>query len=439
MQLDASGRLQVTYVRRALASGSGLVYRVEFSTNLTPGSWTVNSSSNTTVSTISSLLERVTVTDDSALPRRFARVAVASNMVDAPIIISPIAVNASMNTAFSYRIEASDGPNSYSATGLPAGLTLNPATGMITGAATAAGTYPITVQATNSSGSVTTNVTITVLLLPPAVTNAGTASGSMGVPFTFQITSSQYVASYSAAGLPAGLSINSTNGLISGTPVMDGIFNASITVTNAVASDTKPLVITVTFIPGPNPVGVKRDYWTGGGGGNVTDLTSDPRFPSSPTGFDVLPRLRATNWGNPNQTSEWDDNYGQRLRGYITAPATGNYQFWIASDDASEVWLSTNDSPSNRVRIAWVSSWTNELQWDKGDTLSQRSGANVFTFNGGAPGIVTLMAGNRYYVEVLHKEGGGGDHVAVAWRTPGDGTGPLPSQLVPTSVLTPVP
>ena len=439
IRLDANGRLQVTHIRRALTSSSGLVYRVEFSSDLTPGSWVVNSSATTTASTINSLLERVTVTDSSVLPRRFARVAVSSNVVDAPIIISPIAVTASMNTAFSYRIEASDGPNTYSATGLPAGLTLNLATGVITGAATAAGVYPITVQATNSGGTVTSSVTITVTLLPPVITSAGTASGTMGVPFTFQVTGSQFIASYSATGLPAGLSINTTTGLISGTPLLDGIFNASITVTNAAASDTKALAFTVNFIPGPNPVGVKRDYWIGVIGSSIPSLTSDPRFPASPSGSDVLPRLRATNWANPTQTSEWADHYGQRLRGYITAPATGNYQFWVASDDASEVWISTNDSPSNRVRVAWVSSWTNELEWDKGETLNQRSGANAFTFNGGTPGVITLTAGSRYYVEVLHKEGGGGDHVAVAWRTPSDGAGALPSRLVPTSVLTPVP
>lgn len=38
---------------------------------------------------------------------------------------------------------------------------------------------------------------------------------------------------------------------------------------------------------------------------------------------------------------DWADNYGTRIRGYVHPPATVNYVFWIASDDHSELWLST--------------------------------------------------------------------------------------------------
>ena len=66
--------------------------------------------------------------------------------------------------------------------------------------------------------------------------------------------------------------------------------------------------------------------------------------------------------------------YGTRMRGYITAPVTGNYTFWIASDDNSELWLSSlNDNPANKVRIGWVSGWTDSRQWDKFST--QKSAA----------------------------------------------------------------
>ena len=46
------------------------------------------------------------------------------------------------------------------------------------------------------------------------------------------------------------------------------------------------------------------------------------------------------------------DEYRQRIRGYITAPTTGNYTFWIGSDDHSELWLSIDDRPANKRRIA---------------------------------------------------------------------------------------
>ena len=72
---------------------------------------------------------------------------------------------------------------------------------------------------------------------------------------------------------------------------------------------------------------------------------------------------------------------------YITAPTTGNYRFWIASDNASELWLSTNSSPGNKRRIACVISSTNSRQWTK--ESNQRSAA------------IRLVQGQRYYVEAL--------------------------------------
>jgi hypothetical protein len=116
---------------------------------------------------------------------------------------------------------------------------------------------------------------------------------------------------------------------------------------------------------------------------------------------------------------------------------TGNYVFWIASDDSSELWLSPTANPANRIRIATVNGWTDQDQWNK--ETNQRSSNNTFSFNGGANGVITMTAGQVYYVEILHKEGAGGDNLSVGWRTPSDGVGSTPTQIVPTSVLTPFP
>ncbi len=98
------------------------------------------------------------------------------------------------------------------------------------------------------------------------------------------------------------------------------------------------------------------------------------------------------------------DNYGARIRGYVCPPQTGNYIFYIAADDASELWLSTDDNPANKSKIAYALSWTNVREWNK--YASQKSAA------------VYLQAGHKYYIEALHKEGGGGDNLAVAWQLP---------------------
>ncbi len=435
LTVDAQGHLLVNYIQRKGASLPGVSYTVQFSTDL--GAWETNPAVTTTVTSIDSSLERVLIRDSNTYPRRFARVLVTSGNTNAPIIISPVVASVPQGAAFSYSIMASDLPTVYTATGLPAGLALNPTTGVITGNPIASGTYIVTIGASNAAGPVSTQLTITVTILPPVITSPGTVSGPVNVPISFQITSSQFVSSYSATNLPPGLTLNSATGLISGTPTFTGTTISSITTTNTAGSDTKTLSFSITFDPGNATGGVRRDYWTGLQGSAVSDLTSFPAYPSSPTGTDLLPQLSATNWTNPNESTNFSDDYGQRLRGYITAPLSGSYTFWISSDDASEIWLSTDDSPANRVRIAWVSGWTGEQEWNK--FTEQRSSSNSFTFGGGAAGVISLTAGSRYYVEVIHKESVGGDSLNVGWRIPIDPAGAEPSQLVPSSVLTPVP
>jgi hypothetical protein len=141
---------------------------------------------------------------------------------------------------------------------------------------------------------------------------------------------------------------------------------------------------------------ILREHWTGITGTSVSNLTSNSNYPNSPTGTSQLTSLEApTNWG---------DNYGSRIRGYIHPPVTGSYTFWIAGDDNTELYLSTNDNPANRSRISSVAGWTNAREWTKYST--QQSAA------------IQLTAGQKYYIEVLHKEGTGGDNVAVAWQGP---------------------
>ena len=116
------------------------------------------------------------------------------------------------------------------------------------------------------------------------------------------------------------------------------------------------------------------------------------------------------------------DNYSRRLVGIITAPATGTYNFWIASDDASRLYLSTDATAANKVQRASVSGYTAFQAWDA--NASQKS-ANI-----------TLTAGQTYYMEVQHQEGGGGDHVSVAWQGPGFTRVPISFAIADTAPRT---
>ncbi|HEX2957470.1 MAG TPA: PA14 domain-containing protein [Chitinispirillaceae bacterium] len=159
--------------------------------------------------------------------------------------------------------------------------------------------------------------------------------------------------------------------------------------------------------------GLLREYWSGISGTSVSNLTSNANYPNNPTSRNTI-----TVFEGPSNTA---DNYGTRIRGYIVPPTTGSYTFWIASDDNSELWLSTSADPAGKTLIASVTGYTNSREWTK--YSSQQSTAR------------TLTAGQRYYIEVLHKDGTGGDNVAVGWQGPGitgDTERPIPaSRLVP--------
>jgi hypothetical protein len=79
----------------------------------------------------------------------------------------------------------------------------------------------------------------------PAITSKLTATGNSGKSFSYQITASNNPTSYSATGLPAGLSVNTSTGLISGTPAGAGITNVTIGATNGSGTGTATLAITI--------------------------------------------------------------------------------------------------------------------------------------------------------------------------------------------------
>lgn len=157
--------------------------------------------------------------------------------------------------------------------------------------------------------------------------------------------------------------------------------------------------------------GVLREVWTNADGSAITDLVTSSNYPEAPVLRVVDPDFRAP--------VNWTERYGVRMRAYLTPVDAGDYTFWISGDDRCELWLSSDDNPANRVRIARVSNPTNPLAWTT--YAEQRS----------AP--VTLVAGQRYYIEALMKETIGGDHLAVAWAPT---SAPTPA-VIPGSVLTP--
>src|SRR4029077_5135281 len=136
-----------------------------------------------------------------------------------PVITSSTTATGQVGVSFSYQITASNGPIiSYGAAPLPAGLSINTSTGLISGTPTTAGTYSVTISATNGNGTGSATLTLTIKPPPPVITSALTATGQVGVAFSYTITATSNPTSYGASGLPAGLSVNTSTGVIAGTP-----------------------------------------------------------------------------------------------------------------------------------------------------------------------------------------------------------------------------
>ncbi len=166
-----------------------------------------------------------------------------------PVITSAASVSGTVGAPLSYAITATNSPTRYSAWSLPPGLTVNTQTGVISGTPTTAGSYTATVNAFNASGTGTKPVAFTIIPLPPVITSAGSAAGRVGISLYYGITATNSPTSFSATGLPSGLSLNAQTGAISGAPTAGGVFNVTLGAANAGGTGSKTLVFTVMAPP----------------------------------------------------------------------------------------------------------------------------------------------------------------------------------------------
>ena len=151
--------------------------------------------------------------------------------------------------------------------------------------------------------------------------------------------------------------------------------------------------------------GIYRELWTNlsSSAGNhlaaLTNTTDNTNWPNNPAASYTH---IFTNF--ETEISMGVNYFGQRLRAFVVPPTNGFYSLWIASDDTSQLFLSTNESPAGMVPIASVTSYTASEGWTQ--YASQQS----------AP--ISLQGGCRYYLEAQMQQGTGGENLSVRWQLP---------------------
>jgi len=155
---------------------------------------------------------------------------------------------------------------------------------------------------------------------------------------------------------------------------------------------------------------LRRERWNGIPGERVSKLLSHPKFPEAPDEIAYEPAAASRAQG---------ENFGERLVGWLIPPTTGDYRFDLSSDDDGELWLSTDDRPAGLRKVAF-------------DNAQQ----DVELF---LP-VIPLEAGRRYYVEIMHKQGGSWTYCTVGWTLPtGKKQMPIPNIHLSTTEREPMP
>ncbi|KPM48948.1 PA14 domain-containing protein [Jiulongibacter sediminis] len=126
------------------------------------------------------------------------------------------------------------------------------------------------------------------------------------------------------------------------------------------------------------------------------DLSVMENYPEYPDQQNIL--------GSLQTPANFNNYYASLIRGYISVPVTATYYFNVVGDDDTFFYLSSNESRNNLIERARVTGYTSSGQHNKYPEQTS--------------GLITLNAGQNYYFELHHYEGGGSDHATVYWRIP---------------------
>jgi hypothetical protein len=185
---------------------------------------------------------------------------------------------------------------------------------------------------------------------------------------------------------------------------------AAITGTMACATVTE--VAVCQLIPSPPPI---IQYYDGQGGGALANIPPSGATPSATEYATAGIKYSVANFGGRA------NNYSARLRGFIKPTVSGNYTFYLSSDDAGQFSLGIAGAALGATSVL----------------LTNNSNSGAPGVSGPASGVIALVAGQYYPFEALLSEGNGIDYVQVDWSRTGLVRTPV-TEITATQSLTAV-
>ena len=166
-------------------------------------------------------------------------------------------------------------------------------------------------------------------------------------------------------------------------------------------------VAQITYVDADSNVGYwSVERWYGMSYYTVPELVEDAGFYGSPAHTEALTK---------SGVAMGIKFAGSRMRGYIQVEQDGEYYFWLSCRTSGNLMLSTDETPYRKRRIAYVGADAGTghgIRYDSGNLW------DVYASQMSEP--VQLIAGQKYYLEVIHQDGHGGSaHIHVAWAKTG--------------------
>ena len=251
----ANGIVGISYSQTLAATGGLTPYTWSISSGTLPGGLTLNATTGV-ISGTPTAAGTSTVTVRAQDANSAMATKALTIVIYAPLAVSTASLaTGNVSISYSQTLAATGGLTPYtwsiSSGTLPAGLTLNAATGVVSGTPTATGTSTFTVQV-QEAGLATATKSLTIAIYAPlAVSTASLENGIVGTSYSQTLAATggltPYTWSISSGTLPGGLTLNATTGVISGIPTTAGSSTITARVQDAnSATATRSLSITIS-------------------------------------------------------------------------------------------------------------------------------------------------------------------------------------------------